>query len=123
MHFVESDDILMPLKSVGESPMNPLGTKSSLTVKGRETGPPSFVAGGVVPPELAPPLLPGSTLAGGVDPGAEQATEAAAIPAAAIQRNVSRRIECERVRVMADFVLQELGRAPVTPTECRRCRR
>src|SRR5580704_2415285 len=68
-HSVESDDILMASKSVGESPMKPLGTNSSLTKNGIATGPPSAAGGG--PPWS---IVPG----GGVEPGAEHARRPAA---------------------------------------------
>jgi hypothetical protein len=75
-HWEESDDILTALKSVGESPMNPLGMNWSLTLKGSATGPLDVAPLPLpLPPPLPPPLpLPfPKFVEGGVEPGAEHA--------------------------------------------------
>jgi hypothetical protein len=126
MHFVESDDILMPLKSVGESPMKPLGTKSSLTTNGSEIAPPSFVSTGLTLPEELPP---GMTVAGADEPGAEQATAPPQTAHAARRDRETIRDVLERVRVMTPSLSMKWAEAEaerlagaVIPTECRRCR-
>src|SRR5580658_2447686 len=107
MHSDESDDILIALKSAGESPMNPLGTNTSLTVKGRDMGPASAVES---------LLSPGGAFeGGGVEPGAEH-------PIAAAKGSAPAKNRFEVKQGMAAFAIQEVGRG-VTPTECRRCRR